>query len=64
MNRLILYSLTPHQHMSNNKKFKVTLTGGGPARQEIIEALNPPQAKAFAEARFPGYTACSANQVH
>ena len=50
--------------MSNNKRFKVTLTGGGPARQEIVEALNPPQAKAFAEARFPGYKACSANQVY
>ena len=50
--------------MSANKQFKVTLTGGGPARQEIIEALNPPMAKRFAEARFPGYTATAANQIY
>ena len=49
--------------MSNHKQFKVTLVGGGPARQELIEALNPPQAKQFAEARFPGYTATAANRV-
>ena len=49
--------------MSNHKRFKVTLVGGGPARQELIEALNPPQAKQFAEARFPGYTATAANRV-
>ena len=49
--------------MSNQKRFKVTLVGGGPARQEIVEALNPVQAKSFAEARFPGYTATAANRV-
>ena len=49
--------------MSNHKQFKVTLVGGGPARQELIEALNVPMAKQFAEARFPGYTATAANQV-
>lgn len=50
--------------MSNRKMFRVTLTGGGPARQEIVEALNPPQAKSFAEARFPGYKATAANQLY
>lgn len=49
--------------MSRNKTYKVTLTGGGPARKELIEAINPPQAKSFAEARFPGYKASAANQV-
>ena len=61
MNKLIQFS---HEQMSANKQFKVTLTGGGPARQEIIEALNPPMAKRFAEARFPGYTATAANQIY
>lgn len=50
--------------MSRNKTYKVTLTGGGgPARKELIEAINVPQAKSFAEARFPGYKASAANQV-
>ena len=44
--------------------YKVNLVcKGEPARQELIEALNPPQAKRFAEARFPGFKATSANQV-
>lgn len=49
---------------ANHKKYRVILVGGGPARQEIIEARNPPQAKSFAEARFPGYKATAANQIH
>ena len=49
---------------ANNKKYRVILVGGGPARQEVIEARNPPQAKLFAEARFPGYKATAANQIH
>jgi hypothetical protein len=51
--------------MSNNKRFKVTLTSKSyPARKEVIEAVNPPQAKEFAEARFPGFKATAANQVY
>ena len=47
-----------------NHTFKVNLVSKGePARQELIEALNPPQAKRFAEARYPGFTATSANQT-
>ena len=50
--------------MSRMKTFKVTLTGGGPALQVEIEAINPPQARKFAEARYPGYRAGGANQVY
>jgi L-ascorbate metabolism protein UlaG (beta-lactamase superfamily) len=75
MNRSIIFLLTTHhyQHyqkedvllMSNNKRFKVTLTSKSyPARKEVIEAVNPPQAKEFAEARFPGFKATAANQVY
>ena len=37
--------------------------GGNPAQKVLIEANNPPQAKAFAEARFAGGKCTSANQV-
>ena len=48
-----------------NKTYKVTVTfkGGNPAQQVLIEANNPPQARDFAEARYPGGTAHGANQV-
>ena len=48
-----------------NKTYKVTITfnNGNPAQQLIVEANNPPQAKDFAEARYPGCTARGANQV-
>ena len=46
------------------KKYKCNITfKGNPAIREIIEANNPPQAKQFAEARYPGGTCTSANQV-
>jgi hypothetical protein len=48
-----------------NKTFKCTITfsNGNPAQQVLIEANNPPQARAFAEARYPGGTCRAANQV-
>ena len=47
-----------------NKQYKCTITfKGNPAIREIIEANNSPQAKQFAEARFPGGKCTAANQV-
>ena len=48
-----------------NKTYKVTITfnNGNPAQQVLIEANNPPQARAFAEGRYPGGTARGVNQV-
>lgn len=46
----------------SNKSFNVTLTQqSGPARVETVEARNAPEAKRFAEGRYPGYTARAAN---
>jgi len=49
-----------------NKTYKCTITfnDGNPAIQELIEANNPPQARKFAEARFPGGKCWAANQVN
>ena len=43
--------------MSNLKKYKGHCVGGkNPAIHDIIiEAINPPQARQFLEARFPGF---------
>ena len=48
-----------------NKTYKVTITfdNGNPSRQVLIESNNPPEAKDFAEGRYPGCTAWGANQV-
>ena len=48
-----------------NKTYKVTITfnNGNPAQQVLIEANNPPQARDFAEGRYPGGTARGVNQV-
>ena len=53
-------------HLMANKKYKcnVIFKDGNPPQRPIIEANNPPQARAFAEARFPGGKCTSANQVH
>lgn len=43
--------------MANMKKFKGHCTGGGQmAIEVVVEAINPPQARKFLEARYPGYT--------
>ena len=50
---------------SRNKKYRcnIIFTGTGrPARREIIEALNPPEAREIAE-RIYGGKCTSANQV-
>jgi len=48
-----------------NKTYKCTMIfKGNPAQKVMIEANNPPQARQFAEARYPGGKCTSANQVH
>ena len=49
-----------------NKQFKCTVifNNGNPAQEPIIEANNPPQAREFAEARFPGGRCTAANQLN
>ena len=43
--------------MSAVKKYIGHCCGGGQqAIEVIVEAINPPQAKKFLEARYPGYT--------
>ena len=46
--------------MSNMKKFKGHCTGSKTGQQAlhdvIVEAINPPQARQFLEARYPGYS--------
>ena len=52
--------------MANNHKTyrcNIIFNDGNPAIKEDIEANNPPQARQFAEARFPGGRCTSANQV-
>ena len=41
----------------------ITFTDGNPAIRTPIEANNPPQARKFAEARYPGGVARGCNQV-
>jgi len=51
--------------MTTQNRFRVQLVGSGKmAKTVVIEATNPPEAKEFAEARYPGYEACSANMIH
>ena len=48
--------------MANTKQWKVNvIMPGTGARTEIIEAVNPPEAKRFAEARYPGARIGSVN---
>jgi hypothetical protein len=43
--------------MAQLKKFKGHCNGGGQqALVVVVEAINPPQARKFLEARYPGYT--------
>ena len=53
-------------HLMANKTYRcnIVFKDGNPAIKELIEANNPPQARKFAEARFPGGKCTSANQVH
>ena len=48
--------------MSNKKTFKFTVSGKGYSSEEIIEAVNPIEARRFAEARFPGCKLYGFNQ--
>jgi hypothetical protein len=49
--------------MSNKKQYKFTVSGRGYSTEEIIEAVNPREAKRFAEARYPGCKLYGFNQV-
>ena len=53
--------------MSNIKIYKVSIRPlrgtPGPAREVEIDAVNPPEAIRFAEARYPGFKAGWAKQI-
>ncbi len=50
--------------MASTKTFKFTVSDTGSTRTEFIEAVNPPQAKRMAEARYPGCRLFGFNQVN
>ena len=52
-----LFSVS-NSDMANLKRFKGHCTGGkNQALHDIVvEAINPPQAREFLEARYPGYS--------
>ena len=50
--------------MASTKTFKFTVSDTGSTRTEFIEAVNPPQAKRMAEARYPGSKLYGFNQVN
>ena len=58
----------PTQHTvvmaTNLKRYKFTVSDRGSNFTEIIEAVNPPQAKRFAEARYPGAKLYGFNQIY
>ena len=50
--------------MANFKEFKVQVVTPGAGRNDvIIEAVNRPQARQFAESRYPGCKIAGINQV-
>ncbi len=49
--------------MATRKTFKFTVSGSGYNYDEFIEAVNPPEAKRLAEARYPGCKLYGFNQV-
>jgi len=49
---------------SNLKRYKFNVSGNGTNFTEVIEAVNPPQARQFAEARYPGCRLSGFNQVY
>ena len=49
--------------MDKTFKCNIVFNNGTPAKTVLIEATNPPQARDFAEARYPGGRCTSANQV-
>ena len=56
--------LTLDKHMSNFKSYKVQVVTPGAGRSDvIIEAVNRPQAREFAESRYPGCKIAGINQV-
>ena len=54
--------------MATLYNFNVTLVpelgnNNAMGRIVVIEAVNPPEAKSFAEGRYPGFRATAANQI-
>ena len=54
--------------MATLYNFNVTLVpefgnNNAQGRIVVVEAVNPPEAKRFAEARYPGFRATAANQI-
>ena len=49
---------------SNRKTYEFTVSGSGYNYKEVIEAVNPPEARRLAEARFPGCKLYGFNQVY
>ena len=49
---MIVYSILIMS--SNRKTFEFTVSGSGYVYKETIEAVNRPEAKRLAEARYPG----------
>ncbi len=50
--------------MATRKTFKFTVSDKGSSYDEFIEAVNPPQARRLAEARYPGCRLFGFNQVN
>ena len=48
---------------TTRKTFKFTVSGPGYVYDETIEAVNPPEARRLAEARYPGCKLYGFNQV-
>ena len=49
--------------MSTRKTYKFTVSGRGYNYEEFIEAVNPPEARRLAEARYPGCNLYGFNEV-
>ena len=49
--------------MASTKTFKFTVSGKGFVYEESIQAVNPPQARQMAEARYPGCRLYGFNQI-
>ena len=49
--------------MATRKTFKFTVSDTGSTYDEFIEAVNPPQARRLAEARYPNCRLYGFNQV-
>ena len=49
--------------MSTTKEFKFTISGKGYVSEDVIRAVNPSEARRFAEARYPGCNLYGFNMV-